>query len=91
VKKPLYRIMAWRRSPVVASPGRWPGPRRAPLVVIDHLRVVDGQVGRALLEVLGRIASIVHHLLDELVGVADRSHRVVHELHLGSGPKSFEA
>ena len=45
-------------------------------VVLDHVRVVDRDVGRPPLEVvLGRIAAVVHHLLDEPVGLADRALR----------------
>ena len=46
--------------------------------VLDHVRVVDGDVGRAPLEVLGDgIAAVGHHALDEDVGFAHGGLRFV--------------
>ena len=51
--------------------------RRA--IVGNDLRVVDGDVGRALLEVSNRIAARLHHSTDQLVRLIDRCVRIVDE------------
>jgi hypothetical protein len=55
-------------------------------VVGDEARVVDRQVGGALLEVGDRIAAGRHHLADQLVGAGDRRTGVVDELGLHMAP-----
>jgi hypothetical protein len=55
-------------------------------VVLDHLRVVDRDVGGALVEVLDRVAPLGHHRLDQAVGARDSPAWVVDELRLHSLP-----
>ena len=56
-------------------------------VVLDHLRVVDRDVGCALLEVLDRVAALGHHRLDQAVGRDDGRLRIVDELGLHDSPR----
>lgn len=55
-------------------------------VVLDHLRMVDGDVGGALLEVVDRVAALGPHRLDQAVGASDCAVRVVDELSLDALP-----
>ena len=49
--------------------------------------MLHGYVGRPLREVLfDRIASVLHHALHELMGLANRTHRLIHKLPLGRSP-----
>ena len=49
--------------------------------------MLHGYVGRPLLEVLiDRIAAVVHHSLHELMGLADGTHRLIHEVALSRCP-----
>jgi hypothetical protein len=61
-------------------------PVRRPVVVHD-LRVVDGDVRSALLEVFDGVAALPHHLLDQHVGLCDRAAGIVHEARLGGAPR----
>ena len=53
-------------------------------VVVDDLRVVDGDIRGPPVELVDRIAPFAHHLSDQTVGDADGGRGVVHEsgLHL---------
>jgi hypothetical protein len=51
-------------------------------VVLDHSRMVDRHVGRALLEALDRIAALRHDRLDQLVGGGDGAAGIVDEVRL---------
>ena len=55
-------------------------------VVLDHVRVVDGDVVRLLVEVLDRIAALAHDLGHERVGVGQRARRLIDELGLRRPP-----
>src|SRR3954470_906861 len=56
-------------------------------VVLDHPGVVDGHVGRALVELLrDGVAAVAHHLHHERVGLADGGRRLVDEPPLGVPP-----
>ena len=56
-------------------------------IVLDHRRMLHGYVGRPLLEVLfDRIAAVVHHSLHELMGLANGTHRLIHEVALSRRP-----
>jgi hypothetical protein len=55
-------------------------------VVVDDVRVVDGDVGGALIEVRHRVPARLHHLGDEAVGIADGTRRVVDEARLDLPP-----
>ena len=54
--------------------------RRA--VVLDDLGMVDGDVGRLLLEVLDGVAALAHDLGEQRVRVGQRRRRLVDELRL---------
>src|SRR6185312_7893128 len=51
-------------------------------VPLDELRVLDGDVGRPLLEVVDRIATISHDALHQVVGLRHRARRIVDEARL---------
>lgn len=56
-------------------------------VVLDNDRMVHRDVRSPLLEVvLHRVAAVVHHLLDEHVGLVDCGRWIVHEQTLGCLP-----
>src|SRR5919204_263783 len=55
-------------------------------IVLDDARMVDRDVGRALLEVVHRVAAVAHHRLNQHVGVVHRDIRVVDELRLYAAP-----
>ncbi len=56
-------------------------------IILDYDRMLHGYVGRPLLEVLiDRIAAVVHHSLNELMGSANGTGRLVHEVALGRCP-----
>ena len=56
-------------------------------IVLDDRRMLHGYVGGALLEVLGDgIPTVVHHLLNELIGFADGTHRLIYEVTLSRCP-----
>ncbi len=56
-------------------------------IVLDHAGVLDRDVGRPLLEILiDRIAPVVHHLLDEPVGLTDGSSRLIDKRALSRRP-----
>ena len=59
-------------------------------VVLDDHGMIDGQVLGSSLEVLQRIAARGHDLGDELVRLADRAVRVVHEQRLDATPLARE-
>src|SRR5579864_5355748 len=48
-------------------------------VVLDHVRVVDGEVGRPLVEIVHRVAAVGHDGLDQAVRLANRTLRIVDE------------
>ena len=56
-------------------------------VVLDYVRMVDGDVGRALVEVLDRIAALAHHVDDEAVCRPDCSARGLDEPRLDLLPR----
>jgi hypothetical protein len=64
--------------------------RASNAVVLDHDRMVHGQVGGAALEVLEWIAARRHHLRDELIGVPDRALRIVDKSRLDATPFTGE-
>ena len=56
-------------------------------IILDYHRMLHGYVGRSLFEVLiDRIAAVVHHSLHELMGSADGTHRLIHEIALSRRP-----
>jgi hypothetical protein len=56
-------------------------------IVLDHRRMFHGYVGRPLREVpFDGIAAVVHHSLHELMGVANGTLRLVHEVALSRCP-----
>jgi len=55
-------------------------------VVGDYLRVVDGQIGRGLLEIGYRVPAFFHHLTNELIRFLDRATGVIDEAALHLGP-----
>jgi hypothetical protein len=63
-------------------------PRGA--VMADHMRVVDGDVRRALLEVDHRIAARLHGLFHQTVGLADRQRGIIDEARLDVLPGGAE-
>jgi hypothetical protein len=68
----------------VVSPDRDPVGRP---IILDYHRMLHGYVGRPLIEVLvHRVATIVHHSLHELMGLANRTYRLIHEVALSGRP-----
>lgn len=59
-------------------------------VVLHYRRMMDREIGDTLFEPAGRIAPHGHHFVDELIGVRDRPHGVVHEARLDAAPSSGE-
>ena len=56
-------------------------------IILDYHRMLHGDVGRPLLEVfIDRIAAVVHHLLHKLMGLANGTHRLIHEVALSRRP-----
>jgi hypothetical protein len=55
-------------------------------IVLDHARVVDRNIGCALLEVADRIAACRHDLANKLIGLVGGAGRIVHELGLNGLP-----
>ena len=56
-------------------------------IVLDDRRMLHGYVGGPLLEVLGDgISTVVHHLLHELIGFTDSTHRLIYEVTLCRRP-----
>ena len=56
-------------------------------IVLDYYRMLHGYVGRPLIEVLvDRVAPVVHHSLHELMGLANRTYRLIHEVALSRRP-----
>ena len=55
-------------------------------VVGHELRVVDGEVGGALVEIADGIAARVHGLADQFVRAADRRARIIDEIGLDHAP-----
>jgi hypothetical protein len=55
-------------------------------VVLDDVRMVDGDVRGTLFEVLDRVATLLHHRLDLTVRARDRGARIVDELGLHGLP-----
>jgi hypothetical protein len=56
-------------------------------IILDYHRMLHGYVGRPLLEVLvDRIAAIVHHSLHKLMGLANGTRRLIHEVALSRRP-----
>ena len=64
--------------------------RASDAVVLDHDRMVHGQVRGTALEVLEWIAARRHHLRDELIGVPDRALRIVDKSRLDATPFTGE-
>ena len=60
--------------------------RASGTVILNDHWMVDGQVGRAPIEVFKRVATRSHHLGDELVGFPHGAVRVVHEAGLDATP-----
>ena len=61
-------------------------------VVLDHDRMLDGDVRGAAIEILrDGIATLAHHLADERVGLADRRRRLIDERALRPSPALGEA
>ncbi len=56
-------------------------------VVLDHLRMVDRDVSRTLLEIVYRITAFAHHLGHQTVRLTDRFRRVVDEPRLCHPPR----
>jgi hypothetical protein len=82
VRRPRLRCRATRRT--ASGSGRATGgdPRSTPRRARSPTRPNaprDGDVGRALLEVIRRVAALAHHPLHERVGFANRRARVVNE------------
>jgi len=56
-------------------------------IILDHVRVLDRYVSRPLFEIrVNRIASVAHHSLNQLVGLADSCYRLIHEVALRRSP-----
>ena len=56
-------------------------------IILDYHRMLHRYVGRPLLEVLiDGIAAVVHHSLHELIGLANGTHRLIHEVALSRRP-----
>jgi hypothetical protein len=51
-------------------------------IVLDHLWVIHGDIGRTLLEVLYRVTALGHHRLDQTVRGHDRRRWTVDKLRL---------
>src|SRR6266545_4339298 len=81
VDEGLAKVLGGRLRALV---GLGDGVRRA--VVVDHLRMVHRDVGRALLEILDRVAALAHDLVDQPVGAAGRLGRRVDEARLDHAP-----
>lgn len=60
--------------------------RASGTVILNDHRMVDGQVGRAPLEVFKRVTTCNHHLRHQLVSFAHGAVRVVHEARLDATP-----
>jgi hypothetical protein len=68
----------------VVSPDRDPVGRS---IILDHHRMVYGYVGGPLIEVVvNRIAPVVHHALYQLMGLANRTYRLIDEVALSRRP-----
>src|SRR5262245_14443911 len=57
-------------------------------VVIDHLRMLYGDISGALLEILDRVAAFAHHRADQPVSGSGGLGGLVDELCLGPAPGS---
>src|SRR4051794_32650986 len=69
------------------SRGRTAGDVVGGAVVLDDLGVVDGDIGRALVELVGDgVAAVAHDLHHERVGLADGGRGLVDEATLGVAP-----
>ena len=56
-------------------------------IILDYHRMLHRYVGRPLLEVLiDRITAVVHHSLHELMGLANGTHGLIHEVALSRRP-----
>ena len=64
------------------APLACPGDACRGAVLLDDVRMRDGDLADALVEVLGRIAALLHHLLHEQVGFDDGALRIVDEARL---------
>src|SRR5918997_2286288 len=60
--------------------------RRA--VVVDNMRMIDGDVGRALFEVVDRVTAIPHYEDDQSVGLLHRLLRLIDETGLSLPPRA---
>lgn len=60
--------------------------RASDTVILNDHRMVDGQVGRAPIEVFKRVSTRRHHLGNELIGFAHGAGRVVHKAGLDPPP-----
>ena len=56
-------------------------------VVLDDVGVVDGDVGRAMVEVVDRVAALAHHPGHQALGAPDGVLRGVDELRLHALPR----
>src|SRR5919198_2010106 len=77
----LPQILRGRLAALV----RRPDPVRRP-IVLDDVRMVDGDRVGTRIEVVDRIAAVAHHLLDEMVRLGDGLGRRVDEAHLHRAP-----
>src|SRR6266536_4384497 len=99
-RRPLEQLLEERavvheRDPRVLGGGLAAGARDRDrmrgTVVLDHVRMIDREIRRALLEVVDRIAALAHELLDQGVSLQDRLVRIVHETLLDRPPACGEA
>jgi hypothetical protein len=68
----------------VCSPDRDPVGRS---IILDYYRMAHGYVRRPLIEVVVHgVTPVVHHPLHELMGLANRTHRLIDEVALSRGP-----
>jgi len=59
-------------------------------VIFHHYRVVDGKIVSTLLKIGHRIAASLHHFDDQLIGLGNRSLRIVDEPRLHVSPALVE-
>ena len=61
------------------------------VIMLHYDGMIDRQVGRALLEILHRVAARSHHLSQQIIGMTQRGVGVAHELSLDLLPVGGEA
>jgi hypothetical protein len=64
--------------------------RASGAVILNDHRMVNRQVVRTPIEVFERVAARSHHLVDELIGFAHGTIRVIHEARLNATPFAGE-